>query len=101
MKNLEMIRGAKIGSVIGTIVFLFFGLMPGFYFGGYGTVILLSKLNGGLLEPTLFSRIAVAMGMLVGVFSMLTVSMVIGGVLGATFGYFVSIPEKLKTLVKD
>ena len=33
--------GTKIGAGIGVLAFLVFGIMPGFYFGSYGTLILL------------------------------------------------------------
>ena len=33
--------GTKIGAGIGVLVFLVFGIVPGFYFGSYGTLVLL------------------------------------------------------------
>jgi hypothetical protein len=100
MENVMVKTGAKIGATIGTIVFFLFGLMPGFYFGGYGAISILYKLTGGAVEPTLISRVAVVMGMLIGVFSMATVSLVVGSLLGSAIGYLVSIPTK-KELVSQ
>jgi hypothetical protein len=42
--------GTKIGAALGVIGFLVFGIVPGFYFGSYGVVVLLSHLTGGPLE---------------------------------------------------
>ena len=53
MKNETVKTGMKIGATIGGLVFLVFGIMPGFYFGSFGTLILLQKLMGGAVEPTL------------------------------------------------
>ena len=39
--------------------------MPRFYFGSYGTLILLQKLMGGTVEPTLIVRAVIVMGIVV------------------------------------
>ena len=39
MKNESVKTGMKIGVTVGGIVFLVFGIMPGFYFGSYGSLI--------------------------------------------------------------
>ena len=52
MKNETVKAGMKIGATVGGLVFVVFGIMPGFYFGSYGTLILLQKLMGGTVEPT-------------------------------------------------
>ena len=36
MKNETVKTGMKIGATVGGLVFLVFGIMPGFYFGSYG-----------------------------------------------------------------
>ena len=56
MKNETVKTGMKIGTTVGGLVFLVFGIMPGFYFGSFGTLILLQKLMGGTVEPTLIAR---------------------------------------------
>src|SRR5512146_1371260 len=48
--------GTKIGAALGAIVFLIFGLVPGFYFGSYGALVLMSRLAGGPVEPTTIVR---------------------------------------------
>ncbi len=93
MKNETVKAGMKIGATIGGIVFLVFGIMPGFYFGSYGTLILLQKLMGGTVEPTLFVRAAIVMGIVVGVACAAAVSLVVGGLLGTALGYVVSAPS--------
>ncbi len=96
MKNETIKTGMKIGATVGGLVFAVFGIMPGFYFGSYGTLILLQKLMGGAVEPTLFVRAAVVMGIVVGIACAAAVSIVIGGLLGTTMGYLVSMPAAMR-----
>ncbi len=96
MKNETVKAGMKIGASIGGLVFVVLGIVPGFYFGSYGTLILLQKLMGGPVEPTLFVRAAVVMGIAVGIACAAAVSIVVGGLLGTAMGYVVSAPSALK-----
>jgi hypothetical protein len=70
--------------------------MPGFYFGSYGTLILLQKLMGGAVEPTLFVRTVIVMGIVVGIACAAAVSLVVGGLLGTALGYIVSAPAAMR-----
>jgi hypothetical protein len=92
MKNETVKTGMKIGASAGAIVFAVFGIMPGFYFGSYGTLILLQKLMGGSVEPTLFVRAAIVMGIVVGIACAAAVSLVVGGLIGTALGFAVSAP---------
>jgi len=96
MKNETVKAGMKIGATIGGLVFLVFGIMPGFYFGSFGTLILLQKLSGGAVEPTLIVRALVVMGIAVGIACAATVSVVVGGLLGTAMGYVVSAPAAIR-----
>ena len=96
MKNESVKAGMKIGAAAGGLVFLVFGIMPGFYFGSFGTLILLQKLMGGAVEPTLFVRAAVVMGIVVGIACAATVSVVVGGLFGTVAGYVVSAPAAMR-----
>ncbi len=96
MKNETVKAGMKIGAAVGGLVFLVFGIMPGFYFGSYGTLILLQKLMGGTVEPTLFVRAAVVMGVVVGIACAAAVSIVVGGLLGTAMGFIVSAPAAVR-----
>ena len=96
MKNETVKTGMKIGSTVGGLVFLVFGIMPGFYFGSYGTLILLQKLMGGTVEPTLLVRAVIVMGIVVGIACAAAVSIVIGGLLGTLLGYVVSAPSAVR-----
>jgi len=96
MKNETVKAGMKIGATIGGLVFLVFGIMPGFYFGSYGTLILLQKLMGGAVEPTLFVRAVVVMGIVVGIACAAAVSLVVGGLLGTAMGFLVSAPRAVR-----
>jgi uncharacterized membrane protein YgaE (UPF0421/DUF939 family) len=93
--------GRKIGAVIGAIVFLIFGVVPGFYFGSYGTVVVLSHLMGGPVEPNILVRMLVVVGILLGLFCIGSVSIVLGALFGTVVGYLteaVSAPSKAKEL---
>jgi len=96
MKNETVKTGMKIGAVVGGILFLAFGVMAGFYFGSYGTLFILQKLMGGTVEPTLFVRAAIVVGIGVGIAAAGTVSIVTGGLLGTVLGYIVSVPKVMK-----
>jgi hypothetical protein len=72
------------------------GIVPGFYFGSFGTLILLQKIMGGTVEPTLFVRAAVVMGIAVGIACAATVCIVVGGLLGTAMGFVVSAPKTLR-----
>src|SRR5512139_392109 len=93
MKNEAIKTGMKIGAVVGGVLFLAFGVMAGFYFGSYGALFILQKLMGGAVEPTLFVRAAVVMGIGVGVAATAAVSIVVGGLAGTVLGFIVS-PRK-------
>ena len=96
MKNETVKAGMKIGATIGGLVFLVFGIMPGFYFGSYGTLILLQKLMGGAVEPTLIVRAVVVMGIVVGIACAGAVSLVVGSLLGTAMGFIVSAPKAVR-----
>ncbi len=96
MKNETVKAGMKIGATVGGLVFLVFGIMPGFYFGSFGTLILLQKLMGGTVEPTLLVRAAIVMGIVIGIACAAAVSLVVGGLLGTALGYLVSAPQALR-----
>ncbi len=96
----EMVRmGTKVGGVLGAIAFLVVGIVPGFYFGSYGTLVLLSHLFGGPLQATVLVRMATAAGIMVGIICMASVCIVVGAVLGTAVGYLsevVTSPSRTK-----
>ncbi len=101
----EMIRmGTKIGAVLGGLVFLAFGLMPAFYFGSYGALMLLTHLTGGPVEPTVLVRMGLAFGIILGIACTALVSIITGSILGTALGYFVealSAPAEVKEEIKE
>ena len=96
MKNETVKAGMKIGATVGGLVFVVLGIVPGFYFGSYGTLILLQKLMGGTVEPSLVVRAVVVMGIAVGIACAAAVSIVVGGLVGTALGYAVSAPSALR-----
>ena len=95
MKSANDKTGMRIGTMVGGLVFAVLGIVPGFYFGSFGTLILLQKLMG-VVEPTLFVRAAVVCGSLIGIASAAVVSLVIGGLVGMALGYVVSAPGAMR-----
>ncbi len=86
----EMVRmGTKIGATLGGIAFMIFGVLPGFFFGSYGTLLVLKHLVGGPVEPTVLVRMAVAVGTLLGIVCIGSVSVVLGSIIGTGAGYLV------------
>lgn len=84
---------------MGTIVFLIFGIVPGFYFGSYGTLVVISHLVGGPVEPNVLVRMLIVVGILLGLFCTASVSIVFGAVFGSIVGYateaFTAKPKEL------
>ena len=86
----EMVRmGTKIGAALGGVAFLIFGVLPGFFFGSYGTLLVLNHLMGGPVEPTVIVRMVVAVGILLGIVCIGSVSIVVGSIIGTGAGYLV------------
>ncbi|GBE00076.1 hypothetical protein BMS3Abin07_02122 [bacterium BMS3Abin07] len=83
--------GRKIGAALGVIMFLIFGIVPAFYFGSYGTVILLTQLAGGPLEAGIIVRMLVVIGIMLGFACSAAVSIVVGSVLGTTLAYITDV----------
>jgi len=88
MKTKGKVRmGTKIGAAVGAVAFLAFGIVPGFYFGSYGTLVLMSHLFGGPMQATVLLRVATAIGILMGITCVGFMSIVAGAVLGTAAGY--------------
>ncbi len=100
MKNETIKTGMRIGATAGGLVFAVFGIVPGFYFGSFGTLILLQKLMGAV-EPTLFVRAAVVIGIMVGIAAAAAVSLVVGGLVGTVLGYVVSAPTAIRQTASE
>ncbi|MBI5026622.1 MAG: hypothetical protein HZC12_07875 [Nitrospirae bacterium] len=81
--------GTKVGAVIGGIVFIVFGIIPGFYFGSYATLIILNKLFGGPLKAGVLVNVLVAIGIILGIFCIGAASIVIGAIIGTGIGYLI------------
>lgn len=95
-----VMMGTKVGAAIGVIGFLIFGIMPGFFFGSYGSLLVMSHLMGGApVEPTMLARVVVAVGVLMGEVCMASVSIVTGALFGTLIGLLiesVSAPVEVK-----
>ncbi len=81
--------GTKIGATLGGVAFLIFGLIPGFYFGSYGSLTVIRHLMGGPVEPTVIVRMIVAAGILLAIACIASVSIVVGSIAGTALGYLV------------
>jgi len=92
--------GSKIGAGVGVAVWFLFGILAGFYFGGYGAISIMSKLAGGPVEATLINKSLVVFGMAVGISAMGTMCLVVGGLLGSSVGFLTSTlsPKKVPVI---
>ncbi len=89
MVRRESIRMAtKVGALLGAIGFFVFGLVPAFYFGSYGALVLWNHLIG-IAEPTVIVRLWIALGVILGLASALSVGIVVGALLGTALGYII------------
>jgi uncharacterized membrane protein len=86
-----MKAGTKIGAALGAIVFLVFGIVPGFYFGSYGALVLMSRLAGGPVEPTTIVRMITVVGVTLGIFCGAAASIVLGSVFGTSLAWIVDV----------
>lgn len=95
-KKREMISmSKKIGTVLGGIAFIIFGLVPAFYFGSYSALVITSWLSGGPLKPTLMVKVLTVAGAITGILCLAAVFLVIGALVGTVIGYVVAyLPEK-------
>jgi hypothetical protein len=88
----EMVRmGTKIGAALGAVAFLVFGVIPGFFFGSYGTLVVLRHLMGGPVEPTVLVRMVMAVGIVLGIVCIGSVSIVAGSIAGTGLGYIMEV----------
>ncbi len=102
MKARETIvrMGTKIGAALGGLSFLVFGVIPGFYFGSYGAMVVLKHLLGAGGEPSVVVRMVVAVGSMLGIVCVGSVHLVVGSIVGTALGYMVASvtsPSEAKT----
>lgn len=79
--------GMRTGAIIGGLLFLSFGILPGFSIGGYAAIMALKNLFGGPLEPTLLTRLVVAAGIIAGILSAFAACISAGAIFGASAGW--------------
>lgn len=79
--------GTKVGAALGGVAFLVFGIIPGFYFGSYGTLVIINHLFGSALQATVLLRAAIAAGTVLGIVSVGFGSIVVGAIFGTVAGY--------------
>jgi hypothetical protein len=89
-----MKAGTKIGAALGVVVFLVFGVVPAFYFGSFGVLVLLSYLAGGPLDAAHIGKIFIVniftvAGIIIGIFCLGTVFIAIGAAFGKAIGYII------------
>jgi predicted nucleotidyltransferase len=93
--------GRNIGAVAGVIAFLIFGLLPAFHFGSYGTLVILSHLASGTVEPGVLGRIAMVVGIVLSVLSIGALTIITGSVIGTALAYVVDILLDLFVVEKE
>lgn len=79
--------GITIGAFVGGIIFLLFGLVHAVHAGSFSIILLLSKLQGRPVEPSLFVRFMVAVAIVASIVIWTAVAMLLGGAVGGTVEY--------------
>lgn len=79
--------GRNIGAALGGLVFLIFGITPAFFFGSAGTLMLLSHLAGGPVEPGILVRMIIVVGTALGLVCIGSVSIVVGSIFGTALAW--------------
>ena len=69
--------------------------MPTIYFASFGSLMLMSRLAGGPLEPTTIVRMLTVIGITLGVFCAGAVGIVLGSVFGTALAYIVDVVGSL------
>ncbi len=87
--------GRNIGAAVGVIVFLVVGIIPAFHFGSYGTLVIISDLAGGPVEPGVLVRIALVIGVAISFLCIGALSIVAGSVIGTALAYAADIVSNL------
>jgi len=96
-KTMETARtGMKIGAVLGGVAFLAVGIVPGFHYGGYAALMLLTKIAGHPLAFGIGTRVLMVLGILLGILCMGSVSIVLGAVFGTLGGFAVQALSSLR-----
>lgn len=78
-------------TVIG-LIFLAAGVIPGFYFGRYGALLLLKKISGGAVGSTLLVKAMVIAGIGAGIICAAAMSVVIACLLCTAVSYLTAAP---------
>lgn len=81
-----LMTGRKMGAIAGGIMFVLFGIVPGFYFGSFATLSMMSHLMGPL-EPSIIVRAILVVGVAVGLFCVAALSIVVGALTGTTLAF--------------
>jgi len=84
----EMVwMGAKVGAVLGVLLFLVCGITYAFYLCGFGTLTLLSFLTGGPVQPTPLVTIVSAVSIPLGFAFLAVLCGVAGAIFAGVVGY--------------
>ena len=78
--------GFKVGAIAGLIFFIIYGAPAALVYGGYGAVLLAGRIFGTPVEPVILVRTAIAVGMVLGLFSTALLFVVLGSLFGAGIG---------------
>jgi|Deesub1362B_J571_1020462.scaffolds.fasta_scaffold26213_2 hypothetical protein len=86
MKGRLANRLGYVGAGIGLTLFVVFGLLPGSFIGGVVGLNIAGAIFGMPVEPTVLSRVVIAVSMLLGVLVTGTVFVIVGAVVGWILG---------------
>ena len=98
----EMVwMGAKVGAVIGVLLFLVFGITYAFYLCSFGMLSLLGFLTGGPVHPTPLVTIVSVVSIPLGIAFLALLCGVAGAAFAATIGYAIESVAPVAAAVKN
>jgi hypothetical protein len=82
-KEMTMNRAAKIGALVGLVLFLCAGLIPASLYGGYMGTMMATTLFGPITTANWVTQIIIAGGVCLGICATLSLFLILGALLGA------------------
>lgn len=87
----KMLLPTYTGALIGFLVFLAIGAIPGLLYGGYMGLTMLAALTSSPIEPTIIAKVMTGGGMLIGLLASVSFFVVIGSLIGTVIGAPISV----------
>jgi predicted nucleotidyltransferase len=92
-------RGRNMGALYAAVLSFTLGIIPAFYFGGYGALILLSKFSPPPVEPVFTVRFLITLGALIGLVIISIIVIGTGALAGTVLAYISNFAQFRRSMV--